>query len=132
MILQIEKNKQKFVKSYSMLQEAFAKASAKYQKQYAVYAATNKKDDEMPNPPPKPVDYSKQYDFYIDMLLKHDADIISLSETVYRKLWMNQFDWRWNYVQNLRYYVKAGGSGSSTSAFALMADEFESEPSENL
>jgi hypothetical protein len=128
LILQIEENKKKFVKSFGMLQKAFVKESAEYQKKYAIYASTtmtNKTDDLAPNPPPKPVDYSKQYDFYTNMILQHEGDTIELGETLYRKLWLNQFDWRFGFAQNLRYYGRAAGGGSG-SIFSVMADEFES------
>ena len=50
----IENNKKKFVKSFGLLQKAFVKASAKYQKKYATYAASTINNNDAPCPPPKP------------------------------------------------------------------------------
>ena len=121
---QLKTNKGRFVKSYEALLKAYEKKVAEYQTKYGAYAKKvvlkqlEKKDGQEPIAPPKPEDRTKDYDFYIEMLTEDENGDITLSETLFKRLWKDRWDWTRSYFNMLNLY--AGGSGS----LAEMASDY--------
>jgi len=126
-------NKKRFEKSFKALLTAYEKKVKEYQKQYGEHvkkvAARKMKASEsyrdQPSPPPEPVDRTKDYDFYLDMLLRHQGETIEVSEMLYRRLWSDKWDWTSSHYHNMMFYASAGGSGSTE--IASMADAYSGE-----
>ena len=110
----LKENKKRFVKSYEALLKAYEKRVSEYQRKYGDYAKKvvakllQKKDDQEPMSPPKPEDRTKDYDLYIDMLVQHENDTIELSESLFKRLWKDQWDWTRSHYALMNLY--AGGS----------------------
>lgn len=110
----LKANKDRFVISYDAILKAYEKKVTQYQKDYATYtkkiitkAKKLSTDGGQPFPPQKPEDRTKDYDFYINMLDNHQGQTITLSESVYKRLWNDLWDW--------------------TMAFACSANSYEME-----
>jgi hypothetical protein len=131
---QLRKNKERFHRSFESVLKAYKKKSEEYQKKYAEHAqkVADKqiKDDDNfgPMPPPEPKDRTKVYDFYIDMLSHHAGETIEISETAFKALWKDKWDWTHGYYDTIMYYARAGGSGSLNypSLSAMAADYADS------
>lgn len=107
---QLRKNKERFVKSYKALIKAYEKKAVKYQKQYAEYVkkvAENKvtEKDMEPQAPMKPTDRTKTYALYIEMVEAHLNRPLSISESMFRKLWKDKWSWIQSHIGALEYYA---------------------------
>ena len=123
----LKENKKRFVKSYEALLIAYGKKVVEYQTKYGNYAKKvvtkqlGKKDGQEPMPPPKPEDRTKDYDLYIEMLTQHNNETIELSETLFKQLWKDRWDWTRSHFALMNLY--AGGSAD----IAEMASAYSSE-----
>jgi len=124
---QLKKNKDRFVKSYEALLKAYEKKVHEYQTKYGDYTKKlvakqlEKKDSQEPMAPPRPEDRTKDYDFYIEMLMQHENDTIELSESLFKQLWKDQWDWTHSHFALMNFY--AGGS----AAIADMASAYSGD-----
>ena len=107
----LKTNKGRFVKSYDTLLQTYEKKVTQYQKEYATYtkkiimkAKKLSTDEGQPAPPQKPEDRTKDYDFYIGMLENHQEQTIILSESVYKRLWNDLWDWTRDFVYSASAY----------------------------
>jgi hypothetical protein len=107
----LKANRDRFVKSYDALLQAYEKKVTQYQKEYATYTkkiiTKSKKlstDTGQPLAPAKPEDRTKDYDFYINMLENHQGQTITLSESVYKRLWNDLWDWTRQLVYSANAY----------------------------
>lgn len=121
----VKANRDRFVKSYDALLQAYEKKVAQYQKEYATYtkkiitkAKKLSTDDGQPLPPVKPEDRAKDYDFYINMLENHQGQTIALSESVYKRLWNDFWDW----TRNLVYSANAYGMEEIASVYSAIVE----------
>ena len=108
---QVKANRERFVKSYDTLLQAYEKKVVQYQKQYRDYtqkiitkAKKISTDEGQPLVPIKPVDRTKDYDFYIKMLENHQGQTVTLSESVYKRLWNDFWDWTQQLVYSANAY----------------------------
>lgn len=108
---QLKAHRERFVKSYDALLQAYEKKVTQYQKEYATYtkkvitkAKKLSTDTGQPLPPVKPEDRTKDYDFYIGMLGNHVGQTITLSESVFKRLWNDFWDWTRNFVCSANAY----------------------------
>ena len=127
LISRLKANRERFQKSFKPLLKAYEKKAFEYQKQYdehlkKITARKNlrvpdeKNQPGEPAPPPEPKDRTKDYDFYIEMLNTHGGETIWITETLFRRLWLDKWDWTFNHYNTLMYYARAGGSGSADIA----------------
>jgi len=121
----LKANKDRFVKSYDALLQAYAKKVTQYQKEYAHYttkiivkAKKLSTDESQPTPPQKPEDRAKNYDFYIGMLENNQGQTITLSESVYKRLWNDLWDWTRSFV----YSANAYGLEEIASAYSAIME----------
>jgi len=121
----LKANRMRFVKSYDALLQAYEKKVTQYQKEYAIYTKKiilkTKKlaaDEGQPVPPQKPEDRTKDYDFYINMLENHQGQTVTLSESVYKRLWNDFWDW----TRNLIYSANAYGMEDIASIYSAIVE----------
>jgi len=114
-------NRARFVKSYEALLKAYEKKVIEYQKKYHAYTRKviakqlKRQDEGQPMAPPKPEDRTKSYDFYLEMLEKHDNQTIELTESLFRQLWKDEWTWTRNHYDIMNFYA----SGSADVAEML-------------
>ena len=118
----LKANKERFAKSYDALLIAYQKKVAEYKKNYAKFtknalAKQINPDEGEPEAPQKPIDRTKEYDFYIEMLECHKDDTVTLSESMYRQLWRDRWDWTRSHWSALNAY----NVSSYASAYAVLA-----------
>ena len=117
-------NRERFIKSYDALLQAYEKKVTQYRKEYAAYTkkvitktlSTDEKNE--PNSPQKPENRAKDYDFYINMLENHQGQTITLSESVYRKLW----DDFWSWTRQHYYALNASGMEEMASSYSMVVE----------
>lgn len=121
----VKANRTRFIKSYDALLKAYEKKVAEYQEKYATYTkkiiAKSKKlstEEGQPIPPTKPEDRTKDYDFYINMLENHQEQTITLSESVYKRLWNDFWDW----TRNLVFSANAYGMEEIASVYSAIVE----------
>jgi hypothetical protein len=121
----VKANRERFVKSYDALLKAYEKKVTQYQKEYATYTqkiiSKTKKvciETGQPLAPAKPEDRTKDYDFYISMLENHHGETITLSESVYKRLWNDLWDW----TRNLIYSANAYGLEEIATCYSAIAE----------
>ena len=112
LVERLQKNKERFVKSYDALVKAYEKKAEQYQKKYAKFVEKVKAkkvpmDEHGPMPPSKPTDWTKTYEFYIDMIENHIQGMITLTEGDYRKLWNDKWTWTHGHINMLSMYASA-------------------------
>jgi uncharacterized protein YdiU (UPF0061 family) len=124
---QLRENKGRFVKSYEALLKAYEKKVAEYQTKYGDYTKKvvtkqlGKKDGQEPMAPPKPEDRTKDYDFYIEMIEKHKDHFIELTETLFKRLWKDQWDWTHSHFALMNLYA-SGSADIAEMASAYSGD----------
>lgn len=108
LIARIEKHKKRFIKSYETVLKAYQKKAKKYQEKYAKLVANpDSKDHQQPITPIRPEDRRKVYDFYLKMLERQVEceRFIQLSESKYRQLWLDKWDWMHSHIATLGSYA---------------------------
>jgi hypothetical protein len=114
------------VRSYNALLKAYEKKVTEFQTKYSDYTSKvikqqlKKQDEHEPSTPPKPEDRTKDYDFYMEMLQKHENTTIELSESLFKRLWKDRWDWTSSHFALMNFY--AGGSAD----LAEMASSYSS------
>ena len=114
----LKENRQRFIRSYQAVLKAYENKVAEYQKKYTTYTQKViakqliKQHDEEPMAPPKPEDRTKNYDLYIEMLNKHGNATIELTESLFRQLWKDQWNWTRSHYNTMNFY----SSGSADVA----------------
>ena len=123
---QLKKNRERFSKSYEALLKAYEKKVAEYQTKYGDYAKKvvakklEKKGNQEPMAPPEPQDRTKEYDFYIEMLKEHENETIELSETLFKRLWKDQWDWTRGHFALMNLYADSSTDiAEMASAYSL-------------
>jgi len=122
LLQKLRKNKERFVKSYEALLKAYEKKVIEYQVKYGDYTQKvirkqlKGEDEREPSAPMRPEDRTKDYDLYIEMLEKHGSLTIELSETLFKRLWKDRWDWTRGYVNLLNAY---SGEGFGLEEMAL-------------
>lgn len=103
----IAKYKTRFVKSYEALLRAYAKKALKYQNNYAGFLekVKQKSTAKQPAPPIRPIDRREKYDFYTKMIGEHYGEFVELSESLYRRLWQDKWDWISSHIYALEAYA---------------------------
>lgn len=121
----LKANRERFVKSYDALLRAYEKKVAQYQKEYTAYtqkiitkAKKLSTETGQPLAPAKPEDRIKDYDFYINMLENHRGETITLSESVYKRLWNDLWDW----TRSLIYSANAYGLEEIATCYSAIAE----------
>ena len=126
LLIRLKEHRERFVKSYNALLKAYETSVVEYQAKYGAYAKKvvakqlEKKDEREPISPPKPEDRTKDYDFYIEMITEHENVTMELSETLFKRLWKDQWNWTRSHYALLNMY--AGGSAN----MAEMASAYSS------
>ena len=96
LIAKIREHRARFKKSYGAMMAAYRKKASEYQKEYAKFVEdqmAGKTVNNPPVPPLQPVNRVNDYDFYVKMLETHAGIFVTLNETPYRWLWLD--DWHW-------------------------------------
>jgi len=119
-LTKVKEHKERFAKSYKLLLKAFEKKAKVYEAKYHEFTVKVNVKGKEPVPPPKPEDRTKDYDLYIDMLEQHINDsedkvgaCVTLSETLWKRLWLDKWDWTYRHHESLMFYARAGGAGAS-------------------
>jgi len=127
LLVNLEKNKQRFVKSYNRLLKAYEKKAIKYQEEYQKFVQKVKdkklsKNEFQPQPPPRPEDRTKNYDLYIKMIGLHNAHTIELSERMFQRLWEDQWDWMRTHINNLSFFAADSGEVEEALSWYAVGD----------
>jgi len=123
----LKSNKERFVKSYEALLKAYEKKVHEYQTKYGDYTKKlvakqlEKKDDQEPMAPRRPEDRTKDYDFYIEMIIQHENETIELSEALFKRLWKDQWDWTRSHFALMNLYA-SGSADIAEMASAYSGD----------
>ena len=110
-------NKKRYMNSLEAVLGEWKKLDDVYQEEYRQYSKkvfeqTLTDEDKQPCSPPKPIDRVKDYNFYIDYLGEDMQETQTLTESDYRKLIKDQWDWMRSHVSNLGFYANAITSDS--------------------
>ena len=110
-LMKVKANKDRFVKSMKALLKAYEKKTEEYKIKYTKYTQkviekTLKEDEAEPQAPPKPIDRTKDYDFYIEMQEKHIPVFIKLSESDFKKLYKDDWVWMRSFLNVMSMYAE--------------------------
>jgi hypothetical protein len=121
-------NKKAYAISFNAIMDAWKALDAKYQEDYRAYSArvanqTVREGEYPPNPPPKPENRSKTYDFYIGFFENDRNTEQLLDEEDYRRFAKDDWEWMAQHRHALGYYLTASTmTADSTSTSTISAD----------
>lgn len=122
LIAKLKANRERFQKSYKALLKVFNKKAIEYQKKYDEWRRNSGVQGKEPAAPPNPEDRTKDYDFYIKMLNEHAGETIELTETLFRRLWLDKWDWTYSHYNALMFYANAGSTDIANIAADYAGD----------
>ena len=128
-------NKEAFVESYDALLEQWTILNDAFQEEYREWSVRFgqqklEEEEKEPCPPPKPVNRTNDYDFYIgyfntdlrsniemleSMDIKDNSMLQNLNEQEYRKFMLDQWSWTSSHFASLTWYNDNAIAGSSAA-----------------
>jgi len=128
LLKRIKENKFRFVKTYKELLVVFKAASETYKLNYEKYVKNTLggKKSKQPKVPIRPLDHTKEYDDYIAMFEADQEDIVNLDENKFRFLWLDLWDWRYNFGRTVnQYYGIASGTCGLEASRQVLSDSVQ-------
>lgn len=125
LIISLQNNKTRYLESFNAVMDAWKTLDDKYQEDYRNYSEkifrkTLTDKDIQPYPPPKPVDRTESYDFYIDFFSTDEDEDQELNESDFRRFYKDDWEWKPEHRETINWYLDASNvSANSLSASTI-------------